>query len=162
MSHTIRMIFLVLFIMASSVAHAQGGCPPGQHPVSGQGWNYCAPNPGYDAASAASAPSVQNKWLSLAIDPAKGVLGAAVSTVSQGEAEKAAVNECSRQGGDACAVNITQVNGCVAMVTGKSFFNTRGGATKTEAVQKSMDYCEANDGQCTVYYSACELPSQGP
>jgi Domain of unknown function (DUF4189) len=161
MIQVIRSISLLLLLVASITARAQAGCPPGQYPISGPGWSYCAPVPGYDSANGQSAaPRAQNKWLSLAIDPAKGILGAAVSTVSQSESERAATKECARQGGTACTVDITQINGCVAMVTGKDFLNTRGGATKNEAVQKSMAACEAKDSQCTVYYSACELPTQ--
>lgn len=154
-------ISFVLF-WASAFASAQG-CPPGQHPIVGQGWNYCAPDSGTGGDSNATHPPTpvwKSSYQSIVTDKSKGILGTSSGESSPGLAESAAMADCRAKGGAACEIQITNGNGCVAMVVGSRVMNSNSGQTKDEAERKGIDLCSTEDTNCHVYYSACSLPKQ--
>lgn len=145
--------------------HAQGFCPPGQYPVAGQGWHYCAGVPGASETTTTNTPQPvrwQNNWVVLAIDLPKGVLGRAQSTVSADSAKQLAMADCSAKGGTQCAPEVSVENGCVAMTVGSSKMNTSGAGSELDAERKSLEECNAVDTGCKVYHSECALPTRLP
>jgi hypothetical protein len=149
--------------MTSLQATAQG-CPPGQHPVAGQGWNYCAPVPG---GTEEQAPPPQpsgfkwkSHWHSTAIDNGAGALGTSTGQVTAEDAQHGALLDCRSKGGSNCEIQITYVNGCVAMAVGKK--NRSGAPTKDEAIKKAISVCGKGDSTCQLYYSSCDLPDRVP
>lgn len=157
-----RLLYCLLILIIANlwgIAAAQG-CPPGQYPVVGQGWNYCAPVPGAETQQEPEAQEAkwQTQWQALATDVGKGVLGTSKNQPSQGSAETAAIKDCNSRGGENCVLQISHGNGCIAMVVGDKVLNTNGGATRGEAEQKGIRMCAAEDKNCRVYYSDCSPP----
>ncbi len=145
----------------ASLAHAEGGCPPGQYPQEGQGWRTCVPIPGsVDAQQppAAPPPRWEDHWQAVATDKQKAVIGTSINSSSSDDSAQAAISDCHAKGGVSCEVQITYRNGCVAMVVGKTLMNTQGEATKAEAERSALAKCGESDTSCRVYYSACNLP----
>jgi Domain of unknown function (DUF4189) len=163
--HSRRLLFALLCLAVSLQAAAQG-CPPGQYPVAGQGWNYCAPVPG--AAQEEAQPARQNQfkwrnhWQATATDNDAGVLGTSVGQSSADAAEKKALIDCRSKGGKKCEVEISYMNGCVAMAVGEKQAATNGGLTKDEAIRKALAICGKGDSTCQPYYSSCDLPDRVP
>jgi hypothetical protein len=156
------MLILLVISATCAVVHAQG-CPPGQHPVVGQGWNYCAADPESNNASDTSqspTPIWENRYQSIVTDKTKGILGTSTGKTSSNLAEKAAMADCQAKGGKVCEIQITNENGCVAMVVGNRVMNSSSGQTKDAAERKGIDLCSTEDTDCHVYYSACSLPER--
>lgn len=156
-----RFVCLFLFLITLGVSMDVGAqsCPPGQYPVVGQGWNYCAQVPNNEPAES-SAPVVtwKDQWQAIAVDKDKAALGTSRALPTRAAAETTALSDCSAKGGTNCSVQISYSNGCVAMIVGNRVMNTNGAATKEQAEQKGLRMCGAEDNNCTVYYSACSPP----
>ena len=154
---------------AGMAAHAEGGCPDGQYPVSGQGWQACYPIPGYDQQQSATgqtqAPPEKwvDHWGAIATYGPTTSLGTSINMTSRSEAEQTALTNCRAQHGSPCVIQTAYRNGCGAMIIdaeGK-YYVTNFGATLKEAVQKAMDTCTSTGHQsCHAYYSDCSLPKQ--
>ena len=160
-------LWIISLLLLSGTVHAEGGCPPGQYPITGQGWETCNPIPGYaqnqGQAATAQPPQQpperwQDHWGAISTDSVKGSLGTAVNMPSQSQAEQAAFAGCQAKGGTACKQDIAYLNQCAAMVVGESGYNTKAGARVADAVQAAMKVCSAATTHCHVYYSACSLP----
>lgn len=147
--------------LGMATAHAQA-CPPGQYPVVGQGWNYCAPAPGAEQSTTPTPPppAWRSRWQSIVTDVDEGVIGTSVGKDSPSLAERSAISDCKAKGGASCKVQITNADGCVALVTGDKVMNTNGAPTKEEAEGKGIRMCENEDNNCRVYYSACNMPER--
>lgn len=160
MTRQIREILPLLFFVASLQAAAQG-CPPGQYPVAGQGWNYCAPVPGAAQEEAspqqATGPRWKNVWQSTAIDNEAGALGTAMGRSTAKDAERGAVDDCKDKGGTNCVVQVSMKNGCIAIVVGDKMFNVKGGSTEEETVGEAMAECKATNSTCTLFYKKCDF-----
>jgi hypothetical protein len=65
------------------------------------------------------------------------------------------MTDCKQNGGTACTVQISEGNACVAMILGKERVKMRTGASQMQAEVNAMHDCEADDGECKIYYSAC-------
>ena len=161
-------VFIAILMLASiGIAHAEGGCPPGQYPQQGQGWQTCVPIPvsGGDGRPA-EVPHVPSKWLpqwqAIATDTSKGILGTAIDKLTGPVAEAAALSDCKAKGGSNCRIEISYGNGCVAMVVGATRLNVRASPSKDEARSLAMAQCQSNDSNCHVYYEACSLPIEVP
>ncbi|WP_071924973.1 DUF4189 domain-containing protein [Luteibacter rhizovicinus] len=167
MKRSVISILVLILLTCGSVGHAEGGCPPGQYPQQGQGWQTCVPIPTSDGAASGSQPvHVPSKWLeqwqAIATDTTKGIMGTSTDKVSWSAAEAAAIADCQSKGGASCKVEISYANGCVAMVFGDSYKNSKGGPNEAEAEKRAMDQCNTEDKNCHVYYSACSLPIEVP
>lgn len=157
---------LILFTLIacsswSVTAWAEGGCPPGQYPQQGQGWQTCVPIPeSGQSRGAPQAPAAvwRSSWQAIATDSSKGVLGTSIDRSTTEEAETLALNDCKSKGGTHCTIAISYGNGCIAMVTGNALLTTGAGRTKAEAESSAMNNCTSGDTGCHVYYSACSLP----
>jgi hypothetical protein len=159
----IVLILLLLLCLKIGDANAEGGCPPGQYPQQGQGWQTCVPIPGGNPGETTQAPPPiiwQDRWQAIATDTPKGILGTSLGSRTGEGAEASAIADCRAKGGTSCFVEISYVNGCVAMVVGHERKNVRGAPSKSEAEKAAMAQCESNDKGCAVYYSACSLPER--
>ena len=154
-------LLAIVALQGTFAVHAEGGCPPGQYPQQGQGWQTCVPIPGAAGnQQSPSPPSPQwiDQWQAIATDKQKAVLGTSAGNASSDKSAQAAISDCRAKGGSECDVQITYRNGCVAMVIGNTLMNTKGAPTKPEAEQLALAKCSEADTDCHVYYSACNLP----
>jgi len=156
---------LLLFglLSVASTARAEGGCPPGQVPQQGNGWRACVPLNNGSAQPGPSdnfvGPHMTARWISLAVDSDKAVLGKSGDSRTEDQAKQSAMNDCASQGGLTCHVITTAKNSCVAMVVGSTRVTTDGGPTQGQAEANAMEGCKsAADSNCSVYYSACVRP----
>lgn len=177
MEETMRVALLVLLSIASFWTRAEGGCPPGQYPIGGQGVQGCAPIPGGGGAGAApSAPRATGKWETrwgaIAEDSsanARGVplaTGVSESKRSKRDAEKVAVGQCRAGGGLKCEVTATYNNQCIAVADPKprsqggpgGNSSTYSAGTAEQAKGLAMKACSvAEDSGCSITYSACSM-----
>lgn len=155
-------VSLCLFVLVSIRAHAEGGCPPGQYPQQGQGWQACVPIPGNNQpANADSGQVFYNSWQAVATDTPKGILGTAVGVPERSSAEAQAITDCQAKGGTDCKLEVSYGNGCIAMVVGDKTLQIQGAPTKKKAEQVTTDKCNAaGNSSCKVYYSECSPPSK--
>ncbi|MGN6091065.1 MAG: DUF4189 domain-containing protein [Luteibacter jiangsuensis] len=104
-------------------------------------------------------PSWTARWISLAIDNNKPILGKSSESRTQDQAERSAVNDCVSQGGTTCHTIVTAKNGCVAMAAGMTRVATNGSPIQRVAEETAVEDCKkAGDTGCRVYYSACVKP----
>lgn len=151
-----RCLIFALIISGSFCTYAQGYCPPGQYPVAGQGWSYCAGVPDSQEAPAdAPKPKWINKWLALTVDKDKAILSTATSSESANAAVAISMQDCQNKGGTACDNRVTVLNGCLAMAVGSGFLASGAGATKNEAEAQALGRCEGGDVKCRIYHSEC-------
>ncbi len=150
---------------AATAAHAEGGCPPGQYPANGQGWQACYPIPGYDQGQSQqnqAPPRWLDMWGAVATYiPSNGTeaVGTAINLPTRKQAEDAALQDCHAKGGVNCKIELSYSNQCAAMVVGRSGQNVNPGATINDAAQRGIAVCRnSGDTGCQVYYSACSLP----
>lgn len=161
---TLHAVVCLLVLSFGSYARAEGGCPPGQYPQQGQGWQTCVPIPGATTNQEPSPPS--QKWYpragAIAADGKMGILGTADNERSRSTAENLAMADCKRKGGLACVAQTSYVNGCGAMTVGATGFGTATGRTQDEAIANSLKQCQSTGDTCHEFYSACSLPSAEP
>jgi len=158
---------LTAICLESFCAHvlAEGGCPDGQYPMTGQGWRSCAPIPGYaqqqTQVPVLPAPRWASRWGAIATDASKGVVGSSAGiSESVASAERAALNDCKNKGGDQCKIKVSYVNACGAMSVGDKTFNVNWGLTEEEAIDKSMATCRKDDANCITYFTTCSPPER--
>lgn len=157
MKNAVLFFLSVSALLCMTVAHAEGGCPPGEYPQQGQGWKTCVPIPGAQDTqqSAPRPPKWIDQWQALAVDKVKALMGTALGRRSSDESAKAAMSDCRSKGGSNCEVLITFQNGCIAMAVGHTTLNTQGAANKVSAEKAAMDVCEEAEDGCHIYYSSC-------
>jgi len=130
-----RLLFALIACASWRVtAWSEGGCPPGQYPQQGQGWQACVPIPGSSTNTGSPKPQWIEQWQAIATDAHNGVVGVSKDKASPDDSVQAAISDCKSKGGINCRIEISFGNGCVAMVFGNSLKNTQGGETK-EAFQ---------------------------
>ncbi|WP_429199644.1 DUF4189 domain-containing protein [Luteibacter sp. W1I16] len=156
-------IALLAALSRTALAYAEGGCPPGQVPQQGNGWRSCIPVNGASQQQGPSdnfvGPQWTARWISVAVDTDKAILGKSAESRTEAEAENSAVRDCASQGGLTCHAIVTAKNGCVAMVVGNNRLTTAGDPIQRKAEAKAIDSCKSSpDTNCTVYYSACVQP----
>jgi len=157
MKNLALLILAILFSATSFVSRAEGGCPPGQYPQQGHGFQTCVPIPNtqQDAGDRPTGPVLEDRWQAITTDAAKGVIGASTNVLSEDIATRNALSDCRAKGGSECIVQITVVNGCASMVAGAKIMDFQGGKTQKEADKKAMDFCNSKDSNCAVLYAAC-------
>lgn len=157
MKRRIFVYLVLLFASCISVVHAEGGCPPGQYPQQGHGFQTCVPIPNaqQDAGDRPTGPVLEDRWQAIATDASKAVIGVSTNVLSEDIAMRNALSDCRAKGGSQCTINLTVVNGCASMVVGAKIMNFKGGKTQKEADKKAMDLCNSKDTNCAVLYAAC-------
>jgi hypothetical protein len=157
MKNLAAFVLSVLLAVASFVSRAEGGCPSGQYPHQGNGFQTCVPIPNAkpDGEDRPTGAVWEDRWQAVATDAAKGVIGASTNVLSQDIATRNALSDCRAKGGTQCSVDISAVNSCVSMVAGAEIMNFKAGKTQKEADKKAMDLCNSKDTNCAVLYATC-------
>lgn len=160
------------------VAFAEGGCPPGQYPIGGQGVVGCAPIPGAKpSGNAAPSGRWETRWGAIAEDrsPSPGqslATGLAKSMPSKRAATNAALDRCRAKGGNKCEIRISYYNQCVAladpvsasgdMVGGVSTASRALGLEKVRAQALAECSSQNSGARCALAYSACSMSEWVP
>ena len=164
----LHVIFLGAAWLSMSPSHAEGGCPPGQYPQQGQGWQTCVPIPGDGGATSSQTaarrpPRWLARWGALA-SGGEGQFGISANQPSSADAEAVALNDCRGRGGTDCKLNHTYGNTCMAVIgRPNASVKTVHGPSENDAIESGKETCKRDgvDG-CWVYYSGCSLPVQTP
>jgi len=146
-----------LLLLCSFAIHAEGGCPPGEYPQQGPGWQTCVPIPGYESNPASNQKQVRyiDQWISFSADPDNGAFGISSNPSSRESAIRSATDGCRAKGGKTCTNLGTVLNACLAITEGDKKWWTNSGTTKVNAEAKSIQACKENDGNCELNYSMC-------
>jgi len=152
------LICLLAFLILSaplSPLRAEGGCPAGMYPIGGGsgGWSGCAPIPQGQAATQDPGPQWSKRWGVVAI--ADGAFGVSEAQKSKRVAEKAALSQCKSNGGRNCSVMSAYYNQCVALAWGPRGNITASAAQMAEAEKIALQRCNADKGECKLFYSGC-------
>jgi len=155
-------------LLFSGISHAEGGCPAGMIPYSGNDINSCGPVPAnYYGNSQQGQQKTQSparwlrRWGAIATDEPKGILGAVTGLPSEGDAQQAAIAECKAKGGSPCKFEQAYDNECISLVVDPKGYTINTGATADAANQLAMKTCGAGGrAGCSVYYTACSMPVQ--
>ena len=152
----------IMPLLQSFTAHAEGGCPPGQYPQQGQGWQTCSPIPGQIQSNNAPPPPAErwdDRWGALAADGSDRIAGSSSDQTSQDQAVAAAIADCKAYGAIGCRQSAVYRNQCIAVVSGDKLSRTYSAKTESSAVSQGMSQCN-DEGQsgCHVFYSGCSLP----
>jgi hypothetical protein len=110
-------VLIVAALLVASSAFAEGGCPSGQYPQQGNGCKSCVPVGGGQPKSVEDTfrgPTAEARWISLASDSNKGILGKGIDATSESEANDAALSECTQKGGTTCHLVGAVKNKCAA------------------------------------------------
>lgn len=174
-----RVALLVLLSVASFWARAEGGCPPGQYPIGGQGVQGCAPIPGAggwqqspsnasylsqmeDAAATAIAAAARaaNKvkiredatrdwWGVIVVSTEQGIWNAALNAKTANDAAMDAMTQCK----GTCTPVLSFANSCMAPAyssEGGMYWSP--GESREKAGAGAVAACSAKGG------TRCESP----
>jgi Domain of unknown function (DUF4189) len=148
-------------LLASGHANAEGNCPEGYYPYNATGVQVaCAPIPGYGGSGepADPGPSWQTRWGAIAT--ADGAFGTSNDMTSKRRAERQAVADCKKKGGNRCKVKIAFYNQCAALAWGETAGMTFRSPEIADAEQSALKQCSAQSKDCKIYYSGCSYPKQ--
>ncbi|WP_372359196.1 DUF4189 domain-containing protein [Xanthomonas axonopodis] len=165
----ISLLILLIYACILDIAHAEGGCPPGQYPIGGQGAIACAPLP-QDQTQQKARPI--GKWIKTWGAIASGTIdsivtyGVSTGKFSKAEAEQEALAQCSSHGENNCAVLLTYRNQCAAVATPKidgrpsGIARLVGRATLDQASTDALATCTKNNpnAECSIGYKNCTEP----
>lgn len=173
-----RILLAIVLGLLSYGVHAEGGCPPGQYPIGGQGVQGCAPIPGGSGGASTSAPRPTGKWETrwgaVVEDSSTLATGTSVSQKSKRDATSAAMKDCEQAGGRKCKLRVAYYNQCVAIadptiasrqrMAGDSQSRHVAAETLELATSGAMKDCAAfGTGQeCSIVYSACSMSEFKP
>lgn len=157
----------LFFISICGPAYAEGGsCPDGYYPIGGQGVSGCAPIPEYgvsdDAINEGEAiqPVWETQWGAIAVDFAMGKFGVGNARRTKSEAENMALDECKKEGGAGCEIDLTYYNQCGAIAWGASNAVTFRAETKEIASAHAVEACSEKTTDCKIYYANCSFPAR--
>jgi hypothetical protein len=161
--HLLKFAMFIFFTLAATRSFAEGGCPPGQYPQQGNGWRACVPAGGTANEVPGDnfrGPTKVARWVALASDTPKGILGKGLDASSESDAISAAKADCSAHGGQDCQIIGVVKNQCVSMAVGKTQLATSEGLTQLTAEKLAIEKCQkAGSEGCATYYSACAKPA---
>jgi transposase len=153
------LILLAVGAFTLPTVHAEGGCPPGQYPQQGQGWQTCVPIPGADQGNTQAAQNQghwETRWGAVATFEPTGVLGGVTGLRTKGEAEQAAMTDCRAKGGTSCKLEVAYQNGCAALAGSDSGYVVTSDADTAKAESAALATCNrAGNANCRIFYSAC-------
>jgi hypothetical protein len=160
MSRILLMLMIaVVGVALNDYAHAEGGCPPGQYPRQGQGWQTCIPIPGADQGNVQPTPSPghwEASWGALATFEPGGVLGEATGLRSKPEAESAALSDCKAKGGTGCKLEVSYQNACAALAGSATGYVVVSDPELPAAESDALATCsKAGYPNCHISYTAC-------
>jgi Domain of unknown function (DUF4189) len=146
---------------STSLRAQQMACPPGSVPIGGgdAGWSSCSPVSGQGETTPPDpGPEWATRWGAIAT--ANGAFGTANNFPIARKAEKAAMNRCQANGGKDCVITLSFANQCAALAWGSTVNSTKAAANIGEAEGNAMSTCNAEAGNCKIYYSACSYPER--
>ncbi|WP_157754052.1 DUF4189 domain-containing protein [Lysobacter capsici] len=155
-----------LFVLMAALMFTGGvaACPPGTVPQQGVGWQGCAPVPGSAGSNNSGGrtttpkPVWADQWGAFAIDVSTGI-GVSKNMPNKRKAEKAALAQCKKKGGEHCKVKIAFYNQCAVIVSGDTGHNAASAASIERATELSMETCiKSGDSNCELYFSECSFP----
>ncbi len=170
-----RRLLVLLLVIASQAAFAEGRCPPGQYPVGDQNAGGCAPIPGAGQPAAASKPTGkwETRWGAIVEDqrpdPSRALAtGVSSSQRSKRDAVRIATDSCKAQGGNKCEVTVAYYNQCVALVetapiNGRLPAGARSSVARAETVEiaraMALEGCQKgrSGAECRIIYSTCSM-----
>lgn len=156
--------FLIIVLLCSGKAAAEGGCPAGYYPYNTAAAQQCVPIPGSGSNSGSqSTVAYKDRWGAISIDStvSKGGIGTVTGLASKRKAEKAALSQCRASGGgDGCQVLLTYYNQCGVIAWGDNYLKTMGAATVESASKLALEDCSKNTSGCQIYYSGCSYPER--
>lgn len=157
----VRFFFVIAFLLSGNVL-AEGGCPPGQYPIGGQGARGCAPIPGGGATDNSPRPLGRwhKTWGAFAISEDASQMGVALKMPSRKAALRDAEDRCAANGGVGCKGGFAFKNQCAAVVGGVSdegmgVVTYAGAAAEDRARSLAMVNCDRRGAECEVIYSGC-------
>jgi hypothetical protein len=151
--------FMALF---SLNAAAEGGCPPGQYPIGGQGVLGCAPIAEGGGAAHRAVPT--GRWIKTwgAIATSKsGDAGASKGKMTKADAAQEAIAQCAQWGATDCKVGLAYKNQCVAVIQADKGMGSKldTGADEAVAIERATRECKrVGSTTCKVLYSSCSDP----
>ena len=152
-----KAFLLLLVVFFVHEARAEGGCPSGMIPYTGNATSSCGPIPPGYHAERDDRPRArwEKRWGTIATDPAAPSLGFSTGFASKRSSEKAALLDCRAKGGAKCTVEISYSNQCAALVVGDERFSAARAATVEEAVALGTKTCEEASSGCRLFYTYC-------
>jgi hypothetical protein len=155
---------VIAFLLCAGAQSAYSQCAPGIPSAGNPG---CIPpnqqnSPYYqDSTPAPQAPPRQwgDGWGAISLDFSKGGRGSAGQMQSKAAAERAAIQDCMKDGGEKCETVMTFVNQCAAIAQPLSGgdMSTATAATASEANDRAIRRC-GDDKACKVFIAQCSLP----
>jgi hypothetical protein len=169
-----RLKSTLIFIALLAFSGLAAACPDGYYAVEGPDMTNCYPIPGEERArgemrdeqpSQPSQPQQkQQKWVDTwgaiaignsTVDGA-GVIGAATGMTNERQASNAALAQCKeKSGGQTCKIRAAYYNQCAVVLWGDTGNYVSHAATVEIATEMSMNTCNAQYANCSVYYWGC-------
>jgi len=78
---------------------------------------------------------------------------------TKNEAERMALDECKKEGGAGCEIDLTFSNQCGAIAWGASEARTFRAETKEIASANAIEACSEKTADCKIYYADCSFPA---
>jgi Domain of unknown function (DUF4189) len=154
-------ILALCLMIFSTVAMAEGGCPPGTYPANPPATNVCYPFPDQGNNQSSQQPQVrwENRWGAITIGNGSK-FGVTAGMRSKSKAIKAAVAQCrANGGGDGCKkAPFSYNNACAALAWGDTNFVMQSHSTIETASNAAMQECSTMTNNCKIYYADCSLP----
>ncbi|UYK71695.1 DUF4189 domain-containing protein [Xanthomonas sacchari] len=170
----IRLIVCIAGLILAGTVYAEGGCPPGQYPIGGQGAVGCAPilqdQPSQQQAARPAGRWVET-WGAIAMGSMDSINSYGVTTGkrSKSEAESDALKRCASHGEANCKIGLAYKNQCAAVaepsIDGKTFAdgasNFVGAGSTAKASEVALERCGRSNKSraiCKIIYTACTEP----
>lgn len=148
------MLFVCAVTGFVSLAHAEGGCPPGQYPQQGRGWRSCTP-PVYEEVAPAPGRWI-SRWGAVATHEPKQVIGVATAQLTKKAAKRLALADCEFKSGEPCKVELTYKNACAAFAASDTGYTVVSRPDLLGAQIGALAQCILRKiSNCEVVYSAC-------
>lgn len=158
MRNSLLIVVMIVFQMFR-VSHAEGGCPSGQYPQQGNGWQACVPMPG---ASQEDQPARQQmapaneSWGALATYVPSGIIGTSKGSANKETATRMALDDCKRKSGHTCKLEAYYQNACVALAGSDTGYAVNSKPDLSVAEDNALSTCRtAGYKNCIIFFSEC-------
>lgn len=149
-----KLISMLAIAIFPTIAFA---CPLGTVPLKGNGWEGCAPA---NEGNQDPGPKWRTQWGAIATDGSKDIVAASVDSRTKKMAEKLALAECRKKGGENCRIDLSYYDQCAAVIASPTAFYAQRAVSEDAAIQRGLDRCRQAEQDCEIRYSACSLPTQ--
>ena len=167
-------LLAVAICLFSSVALAEGRCPPGMFETGSRDYIGCAPIPGYgqgsdqgDEGGATPIPTVwETRWGAFATESNGGGFGAVNGFKSEHAAKQAALGQCQGNASTSknnCKILIAYYDQCGAYAWGAGEGIAHSAVDIPTATERALKSCSnASGSTCKIYYSGCSYAEAVP